>query len=148
VDYRAETADERAVLEHLQAANAAFSPRLSERVDLGDYAAKLVRNAVTFEAWKGPSLVGLVACYLNDTRTRRGFISHVAVLATYHGRGVGRDLLERCLERAHAGGFQSVGLEVAADNVAARGLYAQSGFDVSAELESTVLMSIDLRTRT
>jgi [ribosomal protein S18]-alanine N-acetyltransferase len=43
-------------------------------------------------------------------------------------QGIGRGLIEHLFARARRGGARSVGLEVAADNLAARTLYEQLGF--------------------
>lgn len=52
----------------------------------------------------------------------------IAVEPDLQGRGIGRRLMARFLEEAAARGAESVFLEVAETNVAARALYATAGF--------------------
>ena len=74
-----------------------------------------------------------------DGKTLAGFIlSRVAadeaevltmvVGARWRGRGVGRALLDRHLDRLSATGARTLFLDVNADNAAARALYARTGF--------------------
>jgi ribosomal protein S18 acetylase RimI-like enzyme len=52
----------------------------------------------------------------------------MGLLPDYRGRGLGRALLERTLERARGGGLLRVELEVYAGNAAAIALYERCGF--------------------
>ena len=51
---------------HLKEVSPTFYPPLSERVNIDDYAQKIRKFGVTFEAWIDNCLIGLVACYVND----------------------------------------------------------------------------------
>lgn len=55
-------------------------------------------------------------------------LQELAVDALWRRRGVGRDVLLQLLARARAAGVARVLLEVAAGNLAARGLYRSCGF--------------------
>jgi putative acetyltransferase len=50
---------------------------------------------MSFVAREGGKLVGAVLC---GTDGRRGYLHHLAVAAELRGRGVGRSLVERCLD--------------------------------------------------
>lgn len=52
----------------------------------------------------------------------------MAIVARYRSRGYGRLLAERAMEEARTRGIRSIGLEVDADNVVARKLYEEIGF--------------------
>lgn len=52
----------------------------------------------------------------------------MAVLPKYRGQGIGRRLLEACLEKSKAKGITRVELEVRVDNTAAIRLYEKVGF--------------------
>jgi hypothetical protein len=73
---RRNQADAGAILEHLQRCDDQFTPPLSSRVNLKDYAAKLALNAERFEIFDDGKLVALVAMYLNPDCA---FISNVSV---------------------------------------------------------------------
>jgi ribosomal protein S18 acetylase RimI-like enzyme len=59
---------------------------------------------------------------------RGHIIGNVAVLPEYRGHGIGRQLMEACIERARQEGSFSVALEVRMDNTPARHLYQSLGF--------------------
>ncbi|MGO9000165.1 MAG: N-acetyltransferase family protein [Polyangiaceae bacterium] len=61
----------------------------------------------------------------------RLWVLTVAIVAKYRSRGWGRLLMERAVEEARARKLGSVGLSVAADNVVARKLYEEMGFDAT-----------------
>lgn len=115
------------IVDHLTLCDAAFAPPLSQRVDIGDYAAKLSANAMRFEAWDDETLIGLVAAYPDHTHGRM-FISNVSVLPEWRGHGLAAGLVTRCGDAARDLGLRSMELELGAENVAARRLYDKLGF--------------------
>lgn len=116
------------ILTHLRACDAAFEPLLSGRVNLDEYAEKLSRKAITFEAWEGDRLVGLVAGYFNDLATQEGFITTVSTHPEYTGRGSASALMAMALRYAADHGFEAVSLEVGEHNQPALNLYQKWGF--------------------
>lgn len=58
-----------------------------------------------------------------------GHIDRLAVLPAWQGRGYGRALLVRGIERLNARGIRQVGLSTQASNMASQGLYSQFGFE-------------------
>ncbi len=58
------------------------------------------------------------------------FISNVAVLPEYQGKGIGSQLLARAEARARQQGFEKLSLTVDVENDRARALYARTGFEV------------------
>lgn len=77
---------------------------------------------------------GDVVGWCDIQRRRAPGMDHVGVLGmgllpTHRRRGLGRRLLEACLERADAAGIARVELEVWATNVAGLRLYESSGFE-------------------
>jgi ribosomal protein S18 acetylase RimI-like enzyme len=61
----------------------------------------------------------------------RLWVLTVAIVAKYRSRGWGRLLMERAVEEAKARKLGSVGLSVAADNIVARKLYEEMGFEAT-----------------
>lgn len=116
------------VLHHLEGLEAEFVASLRARVDLRTFAEKICAHALTFEAWAGDSLVGLVAAYLNDHEKGRAFITHVGVHPRHEGQGIGRRLLESTLQRARDAGLGEIELEVAPLQIRAQRLYHALGF--------------------
>jgi ribosomal protein S18 acetylase RimI-like enzyme len=124
----------------LQACDTSFIPPLSSRVDLDSYATKLFNHARLLEAWIQDDYVGVVAVYLNDARTRRGFISNVCVRPEHGGKGIASQLIARCKERAIRDGFDTLELEVSPTNLPAVALYQKSGFLKVKESEDCAVM--------
>lgn len=139
-------ADARAIVAHLQACDAQFVPRLSDRVDLSSYGAKLAAHATLFEAWSEDALVGLVAGYANAPDRLDSFVSNVSVLPDWHGRGIAGRLLDAFVLHARTAGFARVVLSVDARNDRARALYRKHGFIEGPVNESGLQMSFTLRT--
>lgn len=139
-----DTADAAAIRSHLSACDAVFIPRLSDRVDVSAYAAKINANAHCFEAWSGEALVGLVAVYCNAPERATAFITSVSVLPHAQGKGLASQLMERCLAGTRELNFQRVELRVGTGNASAIALYTKLGFSVASEAEGMATMALDL----
>ncbi len=113
---------------HLQDCDTSFVPLLSQRVDIGLYAGKLVTHAECFEAWSTDRLLGCVALYCNATDRGTAFISNVSVLPDCTGQGLARALLSHAVAFVALAGFARVALEVHRANKAALALYRGAGF--------------------
>lgn len=127
ISYKVNNAAEQDILQHLIRCDETFVPRLSERVELQAYAAKLFDNAVKFEAWTEHALSGLIAAYFNPV-TSIGFITNVSVEKHLAGGGIASKLLQNCIEYATVSGYKTIQLEVQAGNEAAIGLYKKFHF--------------------
>ena len=145
IDYRMDKASEAEIVAHLEECNADFMPRLSDRVEIHDYAKKIAGNAARFEAWSGQKLVGLIAAYCNDQEQRTAHITSVSVLRAWTGKGIAAHLLAQCVEHAKVSRMQQITLDVAQVNTSAIKLYEKSGFTVSKVGGSFVDMNLDLK---
>jgi ribosomal protein S18 acetylase RimI-like enzyme len=125
--YRRDTATTEDVHAHLTRCDADFTPPLSARLHLGDYAAKLAERADRFEAWDAGRLVGLVAAYVTPGAPE-AFISNVSVVSELRGRGVAAALVADCIDRARGSGAATLTLEVATADRAAGRFYEKLGF--------------------
>jgi ribosomal protein S18 acetylase RimI-like enzyme len=135
------------IAEHLARCDSRFVPRLSARVDIAAYAAKIAAQAMRFEAWSGGELIGLVAAYCNDGArgaARAAFITSVSVLEAWAGAGIAAALVRRCCEYAKLQSLGQVRLEVAAGNAGAIRLYERCGFSVAERSADRLTMTIDL----
>ena len=147
IEFRERTAVPGEVRAHLEECDANFSAPLSHRMEIADYAAKICAMAVTFEAWSGRTLVGLVAAYLNDRTSRIGYITNVSVVREFMGRGIATALLGRCLDKARQEGMVAVRLEVRADSHDAIRAYRKSGFAEQERKGESVLMEVAFEER-
>ena len=142
LDFKVNASTEEDIRSHLSGCDHRFSPPLSDRVDIGEYSRKLRLNAVTFEAWNGESLVGMVAAYV-DTRARSCFITNTSVLPGFSRRGVAAKLLAACLARARAEQVDTVSLEVSKESHPAIRLYTKFGFKVVGHGEGLLKMQYE-----
>lgn len=141
VSFRSGQATRGDILTHLRACDATFEPLLSGRVDLVEYAEKLSQKAITFEAWEGDLLVGLVAGYFNDLTTREGFITTVSTHPAFTGRGSASALMAMALRYAADHGFEALSLDVGENNHPAQNLYRKWGFERIGESEGMIRMT-------
>jgi hypothetical protein len=129
---------------HLSQCDDGFVPPLSHRVEINDYAEKIVSKTTRFEAWSGDKLVGLLAVYCNDLERCIAFITSVSVLNECKGGGIALDLMQRCIAHVKVLGMRQISLEVARDNLPAIGLYVKSGFVTDGMNSSVVAMNLNL----
>lgn len=85
----------------------------------------------------GSNIVGVSLCG-NDGR--RGHIYHLAVDPKYQGRGLGKRLVNECLERLRKMGIQRAIILVANDNSRGREFWLRSGWE---ELPGAMAMGKD-----
>lgn len=145
VRYAVGSASKEDVAGHLVRCDVYFAARLSERVDLSEYARKIHDMAVTVEAWNGESLVGLVAAYMNDPDGCEAYVTNVSVEAAFQGMGVANSLMARCIQHAKEKGLKQIRLEAAVESDRALGLYRRLGFQTSEEAGGLLTMTLVLR---
>lgn len=144
IEYRENCASAAQVAEHLWACNASFTPQLSGRVAIADYAVKIVEKADRFEAWANGQLVGLLAVYFDYAGRRQAFITNVSVSSGWQGRGLASHLIEQCIDRARRLGVARIALERDRRNDRAAKLYGKHGFALRATKEEAETMELEL----
>jgi len=99
----------------------------------------LARNpGLSRVATDGSAIVGVALCGHDG---RRGHIYHLAVAPAYQGRGLGKRLLNECLEGLRRIGIKRVIIMVANDNPSGREFWRCSGYE---EIPGAIAMGIDL----
>lgn len=106
-----------------------FYPALSSRVNLNEYALKLLKGAVVFGAYNKGSLIGAIAIYMNDVTNKYGYCPFIAVLPCARGQGVSRKLIEVAIAELKIKKFNKLALTVRA-NSPASSLYKSVGFQI------------------
>ena len=137
-------ASEQDVYSHLMKCNEDFVPRLEEKVNVQEYSRKLSGKAVTFEAWAGSTLVGLVAAYFNDPDGETGYITSVSTLRSHMGKGIAHVLVTACIDYARQYKFKAVLLEVAKANTRAIELYEEFRFQQVEDQHTAMVMKLDV----
>ncbi len=143
ITYREKTAPEAAINLHVAECSDSFSPPLGERVNLKDYSSKIAKDAITFEAWAGTKLIGLVAAYFNDPKKQTGYISNVSTDKAFLGKGIATTLMRMCIEYAREHNFNEIKLEADRDSRQAINLYEKYHFKIVARKESVIEMTLD-----
>jgi ribosomal protein S18 acetylase RimI-like enzyme len=143
ITFREKTASREEIYAHLCACNRSYKPPLNEKVEILEYSNKLFEKSVTFEAWSGESLVGLVAAYLDDP-SDFGYISNVSVTAGFRGKKIGKLLIEMCISRSRKRNIHEIRLEVSKDSIQAVELYKKLGFKELGSSGSSILMQLRL----
>jgi ribosomal protein S18 acetylase RimI-like enzyme len=99
----------------------------------------LVRNpGLSRVATDGRAIIGVALCG-NDGR--RGYIYHLAVDPTYQTRGLGKRLMDECLEGLRRAGLKRALILVADDNPRGRTFWLRNGWE---EVPGPIVMGIDL----
>jgi len=114
-------------------------------VDIQEYASKIRNHAKTFEIWYEGYLIALVAAYLNDFHTKKGFITNVSTELAYKGMGFASELLKSCIEYAQQNGFVTLDLQVHESNIAAQIVYSKLNFQERDCDNHYLTMSLNLK---
>jgi len=89
-------------------------------------------------ALDGSITVGAALCGHDG---RRGYIYHLAVDPAYHGRGIGKQLMDECLAGLKRAGLQRANILVAKDNPRGRDFWRRTGWE---DLDGAAAMGIDV----
>ena len=112
---------------------------ITEGDDRKGIAAFLARNPnLSRVAIDGPAIVGVALC---GDDGRRGHIYHLAVDPAYQGRGIGKRLLNECLDGLRRDGVEGVIILVAGDNQRGAEFWKHHGWE---EISGAVPMGIDV----
>jgi N-acetylglutamate synthase len=112
---------------------------IAEGDDRESVAQFLARNpGLSRVAIDGSATVGVALCAHDG---RRGHIYHLAVDPAYQGRGLGKRMLDECLEGLRRTGVKRVIIMVADDNPRGRGFWRRSGWE---DIPGAISMGIDL----
>ncbi len=101
---------------------------LAARMNISDYATKLLTHADIGLAFAGEEVVGFLCLYANDIETRNAHWPLLSILPTHTGRGLGKVMMSRGLALCRQRGMNTCDLEVQATNTPAHRLYLSCGF--------------------
>lgn len=144
IKYSVGTASETAIYSHLNKCNEDFIPPLDKKVNIQVYATKIFKKSVTFEAWDGEIMIGLVAAYFNDFEGKTSYITNVSTIGEYRGKGIATNLLKNCIAYARQKKNKCICLEVEKSNHYAVNFYKKMGFQVHEDKDILLLMQHDI----
>jgi ribosomal protein S18 acetylase RimI-like enzyme len=112
---------------------------IAEGDDRESVAHFLTRNrGLSRVATDGTAIVGIALCGHDG---RRGYIYHLAVDPAYQARGVGKRLMNECLDGLRRAGLKRALILVANDNPRGQKFWRRYGWE---EVPGPVIMGIDL----
>lgn len=118
-----------------------FIPPLSLRVNLMEYAEKLSTKSTFIYYVKSNKIIGLIAFYENQNTIDFAYISLICILKDSQAKGIGTNLLKKCITYLKIKKFHSVKLEVDSENINALSFYSKFGFHIQdKKKESLVLL--------
>ena len=128
-----------------------FPIALSEKVNLKDYAKKVMDRGISFFAISDNKIIGVCIGYANDIRKNRAFISVIAVLPEYRNLKVGHKLILAFKKYARENNMKSIILFVNKENKRAIEFYRKNGFkkiDEKANYEYNITMKTEIKVLT
>ena len=112
---------------------------IAEGDDREGVAQVLARNpGLSRVAVDGSAIIGVALCGHDG---RRGHIYHLAVDPAYQGRGLGKRLLNECLDGLRRAGLERTIILVASDNPRGREFWKRCGWE---EINGAIPMGIDV----
>lgn len=110
----------------INSVNEDFVPPFTQRVNIEVYYTKLKKYSTFIICKHENRIVGMLLMYNNNFIERHAYITFVAVLAEYRGRGIATRLLELSFINAKEHNMNSIGLDTNNDD--AIRLYKDVGF--------------------
>lgn len=130
IKYKTGTAGKNSIEKHLLECSDSFVPPLNTYVDIPEYAKKLKKYSVTFEAWNNSDLVSLIACYLNNEK-KSGFITNVSTNPMFQGKKITTQLFLMMFNYMILKNYILLSLEVNRLNTKAVNYYIKLGFKIN-----------------
>lgn len=105
-----------------------FPTPISAKTDLMEYAQKLYSNATLCTAEDNGQIVAMAAGYTENTVNNVAYMTMVASLPEYRGKGLAKQLVTEFIDRAKSKRLKAVHLYAVRENEAAMNLYKSIGF--------------------
>lgn len=120
------------LVDFLERINSEFSEKLICS-GIEDYVLKLISKSVINREYQNDKLIGFIAFYANNTESRIGFMSMLAVDKSYRGNGIAEKLIFKAEDYLKDIDFKYFDLEVFKINTSAITLYKKNGFSIYEE---------------
>jgi ribosomal protein S18 acetylase RimI-like enzyme len=153
IDYKVKNSkeyDKQNVFELIKKLDQYFVPSLSERVNLLEYVNKLDQHANMVLAYnENENLIGVIAFYDNDLKSKIAFISVLGVLPNYQGQGVASMLVNKCIKECRLSAMKKIIVKTEIENSKAMNFYKKIGFNEEEKLYEfgveKIQLQLDLR---
>ena len=121
-----------------------FSPPLSSKVNLDDYARKLYEHAHLIAAIVDHTLAGFCAFYDNDVINKKAFLTFIYTDTVYQKMGIGTGLINEMISILKQKQIIELNLEVFISNKIAISLYRKFNFETTRTTEDLLCMKKEL----
>lgn len=98
--------------------------------EISSYTDKLLEKASIDCVVIDNRIIGFIAYYDNDIKKEKAFLSMIAVLPEFAGKGYGKELIEKAIGRLKEKGFKFFELEVLKSNDKAIKFYEKFNFKI------------------
>ena len=110
--------------------NASFPVPLSEKIQIEEYAQKVLLLGIVIKIEHNNEIVGVVTGYANNN-VSGGYISVLGVSENHRGQKIGSRLLEAFIDEAKIEGMKQISLFAHKDNHNALKMYLNRGFFIN-----------------
>ncbi|WP_106449800.1 GNAT family N-acetyltransferase [Trichococcus alkaliphilus] len=142
--------DIRALIIFLNEINASFPVSLSEKIQIDEYAKKVLRLGLVMKMEQNNEIIGIITGYVNDTVTGNGYISVLGVSEHHRGKKIGSRLLQSFIDQARIEGMKKLSLFTHKDNQNALNMYLNHGFSpddsISKNYSYDIALTLNLTT--
>lgn len=136
IDLIPEPFEKEAVLNHFD--KFMFYP-MSQRGNYADIIFKISAAADMLLAYN-QNMLGFIAFYANDLKTKRAFVSSITIDTQFRRQGIGKRLFEGAIKVASVKGMEEICLEVDSGNLSAYDFYRTMGLSVIQSSEKSFIM--------
>ena len=121
--------DSKAIFEFLSSVDHDFPVPNKKKVNLLEYAEKLIQKASLFAVYDKEKITALVAGYTVNLSNEMAYVAVVSTRKEYRGHGLAEKLLKEFLEECQLKSIKAVHLYTQESNSAAVRLYLKLGFE-------------------
>ena len=124
----------------IEKCDSVFPISITPRKNYEEIFSKIDKYAVFLSAYEGEDILGYAAVYVNDEKTKTGYISLLAVLEDRQGRHIGNLLMEGCVAAALEHGMNRIRIEVQKSNTRAIHFYEHWDFEYEKDSDDSIYM--------
>ena len=119
-----------------------YFQKLSNRIDIDDYAKKLHQKSLHFTLYEKDKLVGFSPCYFDNKIKNTGYVSSLTIRDGYRGFGLGGRLLMHIKAYAKKSSFIDIKVSVHCDNKISINFYKKNTFEIFEQNDETNICTL------
>jgi len=121
-------ADVNGLIIFLNEINDSFPVSLSEKIQINEYAQKVLRLGLVMKVEQNSEIIGVITGYVNDKVNGAGYMSVLGVSERHRGKKIASKLLQAFIDQAKKEGMKKISLFTHKDNHNALKMYLSRGF--------------------